>query len=229
MNARNWKWMVPACVVPLAMLATAGMMQSPAEFVRWLALVPGFVMIVCAIAAIGNLRIYQRAQWLEFLERKQNAMSRTQLSVQLEAARGVHPDSVKIVFNEHHRVWALRNGNLEAGIRSYDVLYHAPEVTSYFLQYFLNGSTERSVMPKRLLVQGRKNRFDPHGVVDEYTMYDRLVRLLVQQGKLHKWNEFDLYEWVHPWTPQLVAQEWGLELEEVEEQLTTKVHEEVQI
>jgi hypothetical protein len=209
--------MVPAVCVPVFMLITAWLLESPAWWIRWMALVPGFGMVVCAIAAIGNLIIYQRVQWLEFFERKQNALTRTQLSVQLEATRGVHPDSVKVIFNEHHRVWALRNGDLASGIRAYDVLYHAPEVTIHFLKYFLQGSTERSVMPKRLLVQGRKNRFDPYGVVDEYTMYDRLMALLISQGKLHKWNEFDLYEWVHPWSPQLVAKEWGLDLEEEEQ------------
>lgn len=215
MNARNWKWMVPGVGVAVAMLITAGLLQSPAEWVRWMALVPGFVMIICAIAAVGNLIDYRRSQWLESVERRKNAMARTSLSAELEAARGVHPDSVKIIMNERHRVWALRNGDLAAGIRAHDVLYHAPEVTIHFLDYFLKGCTERSIMPKRLLVQGRKNRFDPFGVVDEYTMYDHLVKLLVSQGKLHKWTEFDqLYEWVDPWTPKLVAMEWGLEWEE---------------
>lgn len=231
MNARNWKWMVPGVGVGLFLMLTRWFLLSPFEWVRWNAALTGLVAAVCAIAAVGNLIDYRRMQAVEAIERKQNALSRTPLSAELEAARGVHPDSVKRIFNERHRVWALRNGSLEAGIRAYDVLYHAPEVTIHFLEYFLRSSTEHSIMPKRMLVQGRKNRFDPYGAVEEYVMYDRLVNLLASQGKLHKWSEFQIYEWVDPWTPQLVADEWGLELE-VEEQLTTnatKVHEEVQI
>jgi hypothetical protein len=207
--------MVPGVGFSLALMITNLLLLSPHAWVRWLSVGSGMTMAICAIASVGNLIDYRRTQAVLMLERKQNAMSQTSLSAELEAARGVHPDSVKIILNERHRVWALRNGDLSAGIRAYDVLYHAPEVTIYFLEYFLKSSTERSVMPKRMLVEGRKNRFDPYGVVDEYTMYDRLVALLVEQRKLHKWTEFDaLYEWIHPWTPRLVAAEWGLEWEE---------------
>jgi hypothetical protein len=215
MTARNWKWMVPGVGFSIALLITNALLLAPFAWVRDLSYVSAMVMVICAIGSFFNLIDYRRAQAIAMLERKQNALSRTSLSVELEAGRGVHPESVKIILNERHRVWALRNGDLNAGVRAYDVLYHAPEVTIYFLEYFLKGSTERSVMPKRMLVEGRKNRFDPYGVVDEYTMYDRLVKLLVDQQKLHKWTEFDaLYEWIHPWTPKLVAAEWGLEWEE---------------
>jgi hypothetical protein len=206
--------MVPGVGFSLALVVTNVLLLSPYEWVRDLSLVSGMMMVVCAIASVGNLIDYRRAMAVMMIERKQNALSRSPLAVELEAARGVHPDSLKVILNERHRVWALRNGNLQAGVRAYDVLYHAPEVTIYFLEYFLKGCTDQSIMPKRVLVQGRKNRFDPYGVVDEYTMYDRLVALLVSQQKIHRWTEFDsIYSWVHPWTPKLVADEWGLELD----------------
>lgn len=215
MSARNWKWMVPGVGFSLALVVTNALLASPFGWVRLLSWISGMVVVVCAIASVGNLIDYRRAMAVGMLERKQNALSRTSVSAEFEAARGVHPDVIKILMNERHRVWALRNGDLNAGVRAHDVLYHAPEVTIIFLEYFLKSCTEKSVMPKRMLVQGRKNRFDPYGVVEEYVMYDRLVALLESQKKLHKWTEFDaLFEWVHPWTPKLVAAEWGLEWEE---------------
>jgi hypothetical protein len=207
---RNWKWMLPGMVFGLAILLTRYLLLSPTEWVRWLALVPGFITVICGLAAIGNFIDYRRDQSTAIFERKRNAMARTQLSVELESARGVSPEVAKILINEHHRVWMMKSGVQSEGITPHSVLFGAPDVTEYFLQYFLEGSTEKSVMPKRVLSEGRKNRFDPWGVVDEYTMYDRLIALLVRQGKVQRWSEFDSYEWVEPWTPALVADDFGL-------------------
>lgn len=213
-EARNWKWMVPGAGFGLAILITRYLLLSPTEWVRWIAIVPGFVTAMCGLASIGNFIDYRRDQSMAILERKRNAMARTPLSVELESARGVSPEVAKILINERHRVWMLKSGVKVEGYLPHSVLFGAPAVTEYFLQYFLESSTEKSVMPKRLLSEGRKNRFDPWGVVDEYTMYDRLIALLVQQGKVQRWSNFDSYEWIEPWTPALVADDFGLVWEE---------------
>jgi hypothetical protein len=138
----------------------------------------------------------------------------SELSVRLEAARGVHPEIVKAFLAEQNRVWAIKQGDAQRGVTPHSVLYHAPEVTDIFVEYFLNSSSEVSVMPKRMLVEGRKNRFDPWGLVDEYTMYDRLVDLLARQGKLIKYSEYDGYTFATGWTRKMVADEFALEWEE---------------
>lgn len=209
-DTRNWKWMVPGACFGLAILITRYLLLSPTDWVRWIAIVPGFITAMCGLASIGNFIDYRLDQSTTILERKRNAMSRTPLSVELESARGVSPEVAKILINERHRVWMMKSGVKSEGITPHSVLFGAPDVTEYFLQYFLEGSTEKSVMPKRLLSEGRKNRFDPWGVVDEYTMHDRLIALLARQGKVQRWSEFDSYEWIEPWTPALVAEDFGL-------------------
>lgn len=209
-DARNWKWMVPGAGFGLAILITRYLLLSPPEWVRWLAVVSGGIAAMCAIATVGNFIDYRREQFTRMFERRQNALSHTPLAAELEAARGVSPEVSKIIINERHRVWMLKSGVKAEGYLPHSVLFGAPAVTEYFLQYFLEGSTEKSVMPKRVLSEGRKNRFDPWGVVDEYTMYDRLIALLARQGKVQRWSEFDSYEWIEPWTPALVADDFGL-------------------
>lgn len=213
-DARNWKWMVPGAFFGLAILFTRFLLLSPNESARWFSVVPGFITVMCGLATIGNFYDYRREQAVRMLERRQSAMSRTPLSVELDASRGVSPEVAKILINERHRVWMMKSGVKSEGITPHSVLFGAPDVTEYFLQYFLESSTEKMVMPKRLLSDGRKNRFDPWGVVDEYTMYDRLIALLARQGKVRRWSEFDSYEWVEPWTPALVAEDFGLAWEE---------------
>lgn len=213
-DARNWKWMVPGAAFGLAMLLTRSLMLSPFEWIRWAALVSGLTAAVCAIASVGNLIDYRRAAAVTMFERKRNAMAITPLSAELTAARGVHPDAVKLLINERHRVWMMKSGVKSEGVIPHSVLFGAPNVTEFFLQYFLESSTETMVMPKRLLSDKRKNRFDPWGAVTEYVMYDHLIALLERQGKVHKWSEYEQYEWVDPWTPALVAEDYGLEWEE---------------
>ena len=215
-DARNWKWMVPGVLFAALLLLTRLFAIAPYQFLRWTGMVTAIAAVVCAIASVGNLIDYRRAQSVEMIERKRNAMARTPLSVELEAARGVSPEVAKILINERHRVWMLKSGVKVEGITPHSVLYGAPDVTEYFLQYFLESSSEKVVMPKRLLSEGRKNRFDPWGVVDEYTMYDRLIALLARQGKVQRWSEFDSYEWVEPWTPELVAEDYGIEIKSAE-------------
>ena len=132
----------------------------------------------------------------------------------MESARGVHPDAAALLVNERHRVWMLKSGQPSAGIPAHSVLFEAPQVTDIFLLYFLQNSGKKNILPKRLLVDGRKSRFDPLGLVSEYEMYDRLVELLEKKGMIRKYNEFQVHEFVAPWEPRYVAENFGLTWEE---------------
>ena len=216
MDTRNSKWMMPSVWFVAALVVARMFLTAPFEAVRWLGVAVGVVSALCAVMAVGNFVDYRRNQNVWFLERRQNALARTALATQIEAGRGVSPEVTKIIINEWRRVWMLKSGINESGPHS--VLYGAPDVTDSFLLFFLESSTAKVVMPKRLLVEGRKNRFDPWGVVDEYVMYDKLIALLSKQAKVQRWSQFDSYEWVEPWTPELVAADYGIELAKVEVQ-----------
>lgn len=213
-DTRNSKWFVPAFLAVFFMLITRALWLAP-WWLPWLGWLSGAGAIYAVLTAVFNLIDLRRNQDMWFLERRQNALAHTPLVARIEASRGVNPEVVKIHVNEDRRVWMLKSGIDEHGPHS--VLYGAPDVTEYFLVYFLESSTEKSVMPKRVLSEGRKNRFDPWGVVDEYTMYDKLITLLVKQGKVRRWSEFDQWEWVEPWTPALVAADYGVELSKIDE------------
>jgi hypothetical protein len=224
-EARNRNWMMPG-LFAIAMLLITRVLATAPYWLPWLGWISFGGAVMLALMAIFNLYDLRRNQDMWFLERRQNALAHTPLATQIEAARGVSPEVTKIIINEWRRVWMLKSGVGDSGPHS--VLFGAPDVTEYFLQYFLESSTDKSVMPKRLLSEGRKNRFDPWGVVDEYTMYDRLIALLAKQGKVQRWSEYDNYEWVEPWTPALVAVDYGLEWKESESTIGAKVVEEIQ-
>jgi len=170
--------------------------------------------LVAALTAIGDYYDYRMSRNVNWLERKQNAMAITPFAQEMESARGVHPDTAAMLINERHRVWMLKSGQASEGIPPHSVLFDAPQVTDIFLMHFLKHSNKKTILPKRMLVDGRKNRFDPLGQVTEYEMYDRLVELLERKGMIRKYNDFQIHEFIFPWDPQLVAEDYGLEWEQ---------------
>lgn len=222
-DPRNWKWMLPGMVFGLAILITRYLLLSSTEWVRWLAIVTGIVAAICGIASIGNFIDYRRDQAVRMLERRQSAISRTPLSVELESARGVHPDVARTIIRERKRAWMLR------GHGRNDVLFDAPNVTDIFMEYVLLNSSESLVMAKNLFVDGRKNRFDPNGAVTEREMYDDLTNLLAIEGKIHRWSEFSQWEWVKPWGPRSVAEDYRLVMDWDDEEPTKTVEAEAHV
>jgi len=216
-DVRNWKWMTPAVLCSVALLATRAFYYLPGLF-PWLSVVSGTVAAVLAIAAIGNLLDYRRERSVAIFERNRRAMAITPLASELESARGVHPDVARTIIRERKRAWMLRGSGRN------DVLFNAPNVTDVFMLYVLENSSESLVMAKNRFVEGRKNRFDPNGAVTEYEMYDDLTKLLAIEGKIHRWSEFSQWEWVKPWGPRSVAEDYRLEMDaDVEEKPTEAV------
>lgn len=213
MEPRNWKWMAPGGLFGLFLMSANILLKSANEWVGWFGMVLGLVAVICGIAAIGNYYDYRRAVGVEMFERLQNAKARTPESAKLEAAKGLSPEVYKLMVAQNNRVWMMKSGVREKGIVPYSVLYGAPSVSEFFLRFVLEHSTQTSLMPKNKLVEGRKNRFDPWGAVSEYQMYDDLLLLLASQNKVIKYSDYSPYEWVSPWTPQLVAEDFGLEWE----------------
>lgn len=215
---KNWKWMVPGAFFPLFMLLTRSMFQSAREWVQWGGFVPGFIALLCAVAAVSNFFIYLRDQNTSFIERKYYVLSQTSTAVELKNAQHVHPEVARMIFNERSRIWALKAGDPDVGIEPHSVLFDAQNVTDSFFIYFLKNSSNTRVMPQHgKLVEGRKKVFDPYGKVDEYTMYKDVINLLARKRIIVQWSEFGAWEWVHPWGPALVATNWGFSLEEDEE------------
>ena len=223
MEPRNWKWMVPAGLFGLFLMSAQALLSSKNEWVTWLGMVLGLMAVICGIATIGNYFDYRRAVGVEMFERTQNARARTPVTAELEAARGLSPEVYKLMVSQRNRVWMMKSGVRERGIVPHSVLYGAPSVTDYFLRYVLENSSPSTVMQKNRLVEGRKSRFDPWGAVTEYQMYDDLMLLLVSQNKVVKWSDYSPYEWIHPWTPQLVAEDFGLEWEVQEANVAVSV------
>jgi hypothetical protein len=212
---KTWKWLVPAGLVPVIFSMVLMLWRIGNETSMYCASGLVGLMAIFAVQGWAGFRAYYRQIEVDQAERRKRIATTDTTTVRLESSRGVSPEVVRLILNEQHRVWMLRNGNQVH--MPHSVLYHAPAVTDFFLEYFLKSSSERVVMPKRLLVEGRKNRFDPWGVVDEYEMYDQLVALLASQGKIVKYSEFENYQWVTPWTPKLVADDYGLVLDDEED------------
>jgi len=213
---RMWKWMVPSAGVfglfTLSMTVAALSAQFPV-FIQLGCQVGLFgLMVICAAAGISGYRQYFHRQEAETLEIRQQALAITADSLLLEKAQGIHPQTLQILLAERNRVWMVVSGTVSPDNKPYTVLKAAPQVTDKFIEFFLDNSTSEQAMPKRMLVEGRKNMFDPSGQVDEYTMYDLFEQVLIQERKLTKpYGNIKPGMWIPPWSPVSVALDLGWE------------------
>jgi hypothetical protein len=190
---------------------------SPDEWVRGLAWVVLFFAVVSMIAATANYIVYFRHWQMEDYASHQAALSVTADSLMLEKAAGVHPETLRLLLGERSRAWMRRAGSEVPDREPYAVMYACPQVTEYFVRYFLINSSETKAMTVRgFLVEGRKKKFDPMGETDEYTMYHLFESVLIQNRMLTKPYNGTPGLWIPPWGPAEVAADLGIGLEEEE-------------
>lgn len=213
---RMWKWMVPSAgvFVIFAVSMVVAMYSDRFPLLIQLGCQCGLLglMAICAAAGISGYRQYFNRQEAETLGIRQQALAITADSLLLEKAQGIHPQTLQILLAERNRAWMVVSGSMSPDNKAYSVLKAAPQVTDKFIEFFLDNSTSEQAMSKRILVEGRKNMFDPSGQVDEYTMYDLFEQVLIQERKLTKpYGNLKPGMWIPPWGPESVARDLGWE------------------
>ncbi len=206
---RNWKWMVPGLLIPITLLATAWLLTQPDDWLKTLSCLPTFATMILAVAMISNFNRYTQTWHVDLLRARQTALAITAENMMLEQAKGVHPETLRLLLTENRRALRLVQGSLSADQQSYSVLNADPAVTEYFITYFLLQSTDEKCMSKRVLSEGSKS-FDPTGAVSDRDMYDRFVVVLLQQNKVTRpFGEYQPPYWINGWSPAAVAADLG--------------------
>ncbi len=211
---RMWKWMLPSIGVFALFLVgiVISLFSEQIPLLLQLGCQCGVIgsMVICAAAGISGYRQYFNRLEAETLEIRQLALAITADSVLLEKAQNVHPQTLQILLAERNRAWMVVSGSTSPDRTAYSVLKAAPQVTDKFIEFFLDNSTDEQAMSKRVLVEGRKNMFDPSGQTDEYTMYDLFEQVLIQERKLTKpYGNLKPGMWIPPWSPESVARDLG--------------------
>lgn len=215
---RNWKWMVPAAgvfVLPLggwwlrSMLGdVGGLTVQCLEYVTW----P--LALICLVQAVSMHHAYYRSLAVNDLERQQAALSITADSVKLQAANGVHPQTLELVLRDQARRWGIVSATKSKSRRPYSVMFARPRVTQGFFVHFLKMSNEQTYMPLSILSDGDKS-WDPDGRVTAREMYADVESLLIEEGKATRpMGPYKPGYWVAGWTPASVAKDYDLNLDE---------------
>lgn len=214
---RMWKSILPM-VIGLLCFWGAGMLWGISNF-AWAAAGLGAWLLLIAWKQLWGY--FGRVDAVNF-EIRQRAMAITSEVMKLEAARNVHPRVFELLLAEKNKVWMRKSGLESPDGIPYSVLYAAPDVTEQFVIFFLQASDETRCMAKRRLVEGRKERFDPEGLTEEYVMYDRFILWLVGREIATKpFGDAQPPYWLPPWSPKLVAEialGWEYPIEVVDEE-----------
>jgi len=204
---RNWKWMVPAALVAPCVFWWNNWVMSGGVWAE-LAIIPLCLAFVLGISALINLILYAYHHWSLMYSDVQAVRNSTPEVRMMEAAKGMHPEAVKALLVHRRSIWRIKYVPLKDVV---DWIFdEVPTVHAGFVDFVLDHSTGRSVMPKGLLSQGSK-QFDPDGLVSDYEQYDDLLHFL--QAKLMLTQAFgnQAPQWLPPWNADLVRHQFGLD------------------
>jgi hypothetical protein len=203
--------MVPGSLVPVMAVAAYSMFVSLTGWVNVAAWIPVGVGVVCLLAMVQNYRAYFRDMATNDYVSRRRADNETPETIIFQAARGMHPEAVRLLLLHRKKVWMIRHDE------SFDlhewvdwVLEDAPIVHADFVIYFLQHSTAYQCMSKRELADGSK-KLDPTGKVEDREQYDAFVQclrkwLMVTQS----WGESSPPQWIPPWDPEKVGLSLGV-------------------
>jgi hypothetical protein len=175
--------------------------------------------VICAIAGLLNLVLYAYAHAGQVVMEARLAMSNTPEVRMFEAARGMHPEAVRLLLTQRKTVWRVRYVPVEDMVDW--VLDEAPSVHVGFVEFVLNNSNADGLMPKNLLSEGAYT-FDPDKKVLDRDQYQDLVTLL--QAKMMVTQAFgnQSARWIAPWEPETVRRRMGIEEGDSEAELNTE-------
>ena len=207
---RNWKWMVPGMLTPIAGGLGGWAWAWGVGREAWGAQFVGFVLIcwacVLLYAAFKNCREYFAAGEMERFEQKQRALATTPITLMAQALSGMHPEAVKVLDKFGVRtVWQVKV-DLKNGDRDFILL--GTNVHYVFIQFVLDHSNPVSLMPKRLLSEGSK-KFDPTGLVTDYEQYDEFQQWLIGRMVVTRPFASNPSMFLPPWNVNVLAERMG--------------------
>lgn len=208
---KSWSWVIPGIVAGLLLGAAAWMVGQWSEAGMYCAGSLVFAAVVLMLQAVGGYRAFFRQVEVDQLSQRRSALADTAENRLADALRGMHPETVRLLFKHRLEVWRIKE--MPSQELLLPVLDADPRITLPFMEYVLRNSNPFSIMPKRML-NDKAHSFDPRGVVRDYEQYDALHRLL--EGRMWLTAGFGNQpgQWIEPWNPDLVARRFGVSLEE---------------
>ena len=215
--------MVPALLTPCLLVLQlwinlyAERMQMP--WLLWCGCATVPAMMILAAQAVAGFRAYYRQIESDQLAMHRNALATTAETRLFEMARMMHPETVKLLLMHRKTKWRIKESHLSELVDW--VLDADPRIRVEFVEFVLKNSSQYAMMPKHGYLSDKAYDFDQDRLTTDYQQYDAFHKLLVNRAIATDAFGNQPGQWIEPWTPELVARQFGVTLEE-EDQLTTK-------
>jgi hypothetical protein len=215
-NPRNWKWMVPALGIGVMLMAQMWINANGAVWMQQYCMygsVP--VMVILALQSVaGYWAYYSEILTEQFVERRR-AITQTAETKLFEMARTMHPETVKLLLMHRKTKWRIKEAKVNELVDW--VLDADPRVRYEMVEYILVNSNQYAMMPMGRL-SDKTFQFDPDKLVNDYDQYRAFHRLLINRGMATEALGNQAGQWIEPWNPELVARQFGIKLEDEEEE-----------
>jgi len=214
-ESRNWKWMVPAALIPVMIVAWNWVMDK-----GWVdfGLIPLAIGLILLIASAVNLYLYIYEHSADIFAEYQLARNSTPEVRMFEAAKGMHPDAVQALLIHRRAIWRIKYVPFR-DVADW-ILDEAPSVHAGFIDFVLDHSNAFSVMAQHDILRQGSKQFDPNGLIEDRQQYADFILLMQQKLMCTEALGNQPPKWIPPWNPDLVRHRFGLDGDQyvVEEQ-----------
>jgi hypothetical protein len=168
------------------------------------------VMVILGVQSIAMFWAYYSQLFTDQMVQRRRALATTVETQLFEMARTMHPDTVKLLLMHRKMKWRVKESKLTE-LADW-VLDADPRVRVEFVEHVLDNSTQWAMMAMSRL-SDKAYEFDPDKLVTDYDQYRAFHKLLINRAMATDAFGSQPGQWIEPWTPELVARQFGIELE----------------
>lgn len=211
---RIYKWLSPAagmvCLVPLALWINMLADRNGWAWLMWCnCAVVGLIPLLGIQAWAGFIAYYRRLEVNDYAD-KRSALTTTAETRLFEYARTMHPETVKLLLMHRRTKWRIKETALNDLVDW--VLDADPRIRYEFVEYVLENSNQYAMMPMNGYLSDGAHEFDPDKLITDYEQYRGLHKILLNRAIVTEAFGNQPGQWIEPWTPELVARQFGIAL-----------------
>ena len=207
---RNWKWIVPALGIGVMLMAqmwiNSAVSRAPWMMYCIYGTVP--VMLILGAQSLAMFWAYYAQLFTDQFVARRRAIATTSETQLFEMAKLMHPETVALLLMHRKTKWRVKETNIH-DLCDW-VLDADPRVRLEFVEYLLEHSSQWAMMAMNSSVSNNAYEFDPDRLVTDYEQYRAFHRLLINRGMATDAHGNMPGQWIEPWTPELVARQFGI-------------------
>jgi len=207
---RAWKWMVPGVGIGGVLVMQLWINEYGSPWMAYCIYGTIPVMLILTAQSVAMFWAYYSELFTDQFVARRRAIATTAETQLFEMARLMHPETVRLLLTHRKTKWRIKEAKLNELVDW--VLDADPRIRVEFVEYVLGNSTQYAMMPMNGYLSDKAYTFNPDKLVTDYDQYRAFHKLLINRAMATDSLGSQPGQWIEPWTPELVARQFGIAL-----------------